>query len=238
MSMDMALLDRAEYSAEAWLRLYRWEPGCLSFGRNEPATRRYDTARIKAMALDTVRRPSGGRAVWHDRELTYAVAAPCAAFGSLQSAYRAIHSLLLIALNRLGLSATLAPRTRVPSLGTGACFSQPVGGEVLVNGRKVVGSAQLQRGNAFLQHGSILLQDEQSKVREVMSGNSATDSSEEPAPDPLSQVSPAALIDTILDSARSWSDGRQYRVTDPERVFQLAARHQPLFRSDAWTWAR
>jgi len=238
MSLDMALLDGAEHSGERWLRLYRWEPGCLSFGRNEPAARRYDTARIKALGLDTVRRPSGGRAVWHDRELTYAVAAPCATFGSLQQAYRTIHTFLLEALNRLGLSATLAPRARTPSLGAGACFAQPVGGEILVNGRKVVGSAQLRRGTAFLQHGSILLRDEQNRVRELMSGRADSDPGEAPAADPLGQIQPAALIAAVLDSARTCWDGVDPQGVDPEPVFQLAIRHNRLFRSDAWTWAR
>jgi lipoate-protein ligase A len=93
MAIDQALLDRAERQGESWLRLYRWAPHCLSFGRHEPATRRYDPDRIAELGLDTVRRPTGGRAVWHAQELTYAVAAPSARFGSLPAAYLEIHGI-------------------------------------------------------------------------------------------------------------------------------------------------
>src|SRR5690606_19846924 len=73
MAADRALLDLAVREGVVVLRLYRWDPFCLSFGAHEPAARRYDRDRIAALGLDTVRRPTGGRAVWHARELTYAV---------------------------------------------------------------------------------------------------------------------------------------------------------------------
>ena len=84
MAIDSALLDLADQEGSAFLRLYQWQPHCLSFGRHEPARRRYDVERIRSLQLDCVRRPSGGRAVWHARELTYAVAAPLTAFGGLK----------------------------------------------------------------------------------------------------------------------------------------------------------
>src|SRR5436853_7527470 len=70
MALDRALLDRAEMEGESWLRLYTWQPHCLSFGRHEPATRRYDARLIASLGIDTVRRPTGGQAVWHSQELT------------------------------------------------------------------------------------------------------------------------------------------------------------------------
>ena len=81
MALDQWLLEQADQSGAAFLRLYRWDPPCLSLGRNEPAARRYDRAAIERLGLDVVRRPTGGRAVWHEGEVTYAVAAPIAAFG-------------------------------------------------------------------------------------------------------------------------------------------------------------
>jgi lipoate-protein ligase A len=85
MAIDQALLDEVDRGGEvSYLRLYRWNPPCLSFGRNEPALARYDRAEIERLGLDVVRRPTGGRAVWHDDEVTYAVAAPVAAFGCLR----------------------------------------------------------------------------------------------------------------------------------------------------------
>src|SRR6266545_6012321 len=74
MAIDETLLRLAEVDRSGFLRLYAWTPACLSFGRHEPALRRYCRDRIEARGIDVVRRPTGGRAVWHDIELTYSVA--------------------------------------------------------------------------------------------------------------------------------------------------------------------
>ncbi len=111
MALDQWLLTEAERTGEGFVRLYCWEPFCLSFGRHEPAARRYDRALLEARGISTVRRPTGGRAVWHARELTYAVAAPVTAFGDdadrpvSGAAYSAIHTALLHAVRRLGATA-------------------------------------------------------------------------------------------------------------------------------------
>ncbi len=168
MAIDMDLLAAAARSGSGFLRLYRFDPPCLSFGRHEPARRRYDQEAITRWGIDVVRRPTGGRAVWHEHELTYALAAPIGVWGSLRESYRAIHARLVVALRTLGAPATLgAARAPVPGIGAGACFAAPVGGEVLVAGRKLVGSAQLRLGGAFLQHGSILLDGTQELVARV-----------------------------------------------------------------------
>ena len=168
MALDDALLHEADRSGGAFLRLYRWSPPCLSFGRNEPARARYDRSAIERLGLDVVRRPSGGRAVWHEHEVTYAVAAPIAAFGSLRDSYLAIHDRLARALGHLGIHATLAPgHVARAGLGDGACFATPVGGEVMVGGKKVIGSAQVRHGSAFLQHGSMLLDGSQERLQAI-----------------------------------------------------------------------
>jgi lipoate-protein ligase A len=147
MRRDEALLDDAVRLGNAFLRLYRWNPPTLSVGRNQP---------IPFEGVPIVRRPTGGQAVWHEHEVTYAVAAPIALYGSLRNAYCRIHTSIAAALRLLGVDAVLAPAVR-PSGRPVACFAAPVGGEIVVNGKKLVGSAQVRRGNAFLQHGSILL---------------------------------------------------------------------------------
>ncbi len=161
MALDEALLLEAGRTGARFLRLYRWDPPCLSLGRNEPALERGGIA--------TVRRPTGGRAVWHEHEVTYAVAAPIAAFGHLRDAYRAIHERLAAALRSLGANVTLAgdrPTARRLD-GPTSCFATSVGGEILAHGRKLVGSAQVRHGSAFLQHGSILLDGSQDIARAV-----------------------------------------------------------------------
>lgn len=157
MEADVALLEDTVRLGNASLRLYRWNPPTLSVGRNQP---------LEGLATDgiaVVRRPTGGQAVWHEHEVTYAVAAPIDVFGSLRTAYCEIHTRLAAALRELGVNAVLAPTRQAvrPSARPGSCFASPAGGEILVDGRKLVGSAQVRRGDAFLQHGSILLDGSQ-----------------------------------------------------------------------------
>ncbi len=162
MAIDEALLDDAARSQRASLRLYRWDPPTLSVGRNQ------SMEDLVSEGVPVVRRPTGGQAVWHEHEVTYAVAAPIALFGSLRGAYREIHGRLAIALRSLGVEAVLANAPVVrPSSRPAACFSAPVGGEIVVAGKKLVGSAQVRHRDAFLQHGSILLQGSQELVSTV-----------------------------------------------------------------------
>ncbi len=234
MALDQGLLEEADRTGRAFLRLYRFDPPCLSLGRNEPAAARYDPAALAQRRLDVVRRPTGGRAVWHEHEVTYAVAAPIATFGGLREAYRAIHTRLAAALQSLGIDATLAlARPRPPSPAhdrPGPCFATPVGGEVLVAGRKLVGSAQVRRGQAFLQHGSILLDGSQAMVQ-VVSRERGAGSGETTLAAVLGRpVSFEEVADAII---ATWSDD----------VTFTALHHPPppstaLFLDSAWTWRR
>jgi lipoyl(octanoyl) transferase len=239
MAIDLALLDRAEQYGESWLRLYQWQPHCLSLGRHEPATRRYDVERIQALGLDVVRRPTGGRAVWHGPELTYAVTAPAERLGSLQAAYHEIHSMLAEALRHLGAAAILAPPGRALPLDAGGCFSQAVGGEVMVGSQKVVGSAQLRRGGALLQHGSVLLEDAQGIVRGITRGFHSNPAPTSPLASlmgrPVTRLDLAAAIGSA--AAACWP-GACTRVSRPDHILRAASEHYPQFRSPAWTWAR
>ena len=177
MAIDQALLEEADRTGRAFLRLYRFDPRCISFGRNEPARERYDPDAIARLGCDVVRRPTGGRAVWHEHEVTYAVAAPITAFGGdprrgaacCAPTYRAIHQRFAAALRRLGADPVLAPNRPTVRLSDrpASCFAAPVGGEVLLHGRKVIGSAQVRQGRAFLQHGSILLDGSQEMLGAV-----------------------------------------------------------------------
>jgi lipoate-protein ligase A len=239
MSIDLALLARAERKSESWLRLYQWAPHCLSFGRHEPALRRYDVHRILELGLDTVRRPTGGRAVWHASEPTYAVAAPLTRFGSPSQAYQEIHDLLRQTLSELGGHATLAPRCRTPSLDAGSCFASAAGGEVLIDGRKIVGSAQLCRGSALLQHGSILLEDQQEVVRGL-----SKDYADRAAvtPDlqgrPISRLDATGLSRAVAAAAADRWPGRWDSAPEIGTVLSEASASFPQFRSPEWTWIR
>jgi lipoate-protein ligase A len=229
MATDDVLLRTAREGV-GFLRLYRWQPPCLSFGRNEPAARRYDRRRIAALGLDTVRRPTGGRAVWHDAEVTYAVAAPATLFGSLQDTYHAIHSMLAVALRALGVPAALAqPRPPAP-LSAGACFAAPTGGEVVVRDRKLVGSAQVREGGAFLQHGSILLEDGQDLVASVTLGQAPTAAATSLGAVLGRDVTFAEVAASVAAAARRTWPG-SWTETDPPRLEGSGRYADP-----AWTW--
>src|SRR5687767_6811745 len=84
MATDEALLERARTSGECVMRLYEWARPTLSLGRNQAARGHYDLDRARALGVDFVRRPTGGRAVLHHRELTYSVTGPASQLGSLR----------------------------------------------------------------------------------------------------------------------------------------------------------
>ena len=166
MAIDEALLRRAQRTGETVYRLYSWSPPTVSLGRNQTARGRYDLGLARARGVHFVRRPTGGRAILHHREITYSVAAPVAAFGTLGESYRAINRLLVEALRLHGVAAREAEAPeRTPIPGTTPCFEAPAAGELVAGSgtgaRKLVGSAQVREGDAFLQHGSILVDDDQ-----------------------------------------------------------------------------
>lgn len=254
MAIDQALLERAGTLGVAVLRLYAWDPPCLSFGAHEPAARRYDHARIAALGIPCVRRPTGGRAVYHHGELTYSLASPTGRFGSLRSAYQEIHGMLAESLRSVGVAASLAPAGGpVPGVAAGPCFDAAVGGEVMVTGRKLVGSAQVRSRTAMLQHGSLLLRDDQALVRELAAGAGPEPSSNTtPSPATLNSLraegigtGPAhqpedsweLMATAIAEAARRTWPGR-WRPLDPASVLQEATRHLSRFSDPAWTWRR
>lgn len=171
MATDAALLAEARRTGIATLRVYAWDRPTLSFGRHERTRDRFDPALIAARGIGVVRRPTGGRALLHHREVTYSVTAPANAM-SLGESYAAINALLLDALARLGVTAHVAAQSaaaaRRPLRPEGAaCFAEPAAGELTVDGRKLVGSAQLREEGALLQHGSILIADDQDTIADL-----------------------------------------------------------------------
>ena len=235
MAIDQAMLERAA-AGERWLRLYRWAPHCLSFGRHEPALRRYDRPKITDLGLDVVRRPTGGRAVWHAEELTYALAVPGDALGGLRQAYQEIHRMLLGALEMLGARAEMAPARRTAGLNAGSCFASPAAGEIVIGGRKVVGSAQLREGAGLLQHGSILLRGQQAPVQDVTLGARPRDLAG-PLADAIGR-SPGLLevADAVATAAADRWGGAWERTAMPADLLSDAALHEVRFRSPEWTW--
>ena len=163
MAIDAELLDEVEHAPESKtiVRFYQWRRPTISLGRNQKVEAAVDRAFCEAHGVAIVHRPTGGRAVLHDDELTYAVASnDSVCFGdSIYANYKSVSEALCQGFNRLGVPATLAPETRrVPSQANGTdppCFMSPSRYELTVRGRKIVGSAQRRLRRSFLQHGSM-----------------------------------------------------------------------------------
>jgi lipoyl(octanoyl) transferase len=171
MAVDQALLESVQEGSPPALRLYLWQPACLSFGRNQFARGLYDPGRARAAGIEIVRRPTGGLAVLHDQELTYSVAAPLRLFGGPRAAYAAINCALVDGLRTLGVPAALAPagpRREPFAAAAQPCFQAAATGEVVAHGRKLVGSAQRAERGTLLQHGSILLDGTQADVLRLL----------------------------------------------------------------------
>jgi lipoate-protein ligase A len=240
MALDEAMAGIAANTGTAIARVYGWMRPTLSFGRHQRAAGLYDAERAARMGIDIVRRPTGGRAVLHFREITYCVAAPEAALGSLREAYGAINTLLVIALRALGVDATVAAPSTSPPLPTaGACFDEPVAGEIEAQGRKLAGSAQWRADGALLQHGSILVDDDQAigiaLLREPQPAPPAAATLRAIAARPPTLGEFAEALASAIERCRSTTVER----TGFERALEAAAEaHRPRYESERWTWRR
>lgn len=158
MARDRTLLAAHHPDDDPVLRVYRWTPPALSLGRNQDPDA-FDTGAAAAAGLDVVRRPTGGRAILHADELTYAVvgASPGPVFGdTLHDVYMNINRGLVAFLRELGAPAEISAGESRAEAGGNLCFKSAGRHEISVGGRKLVGSAQRRTRGCFLQHGSIL----------------------------------------------------------------------------------
>jgi len=165
MAFDEALLLLAQDGRHT-LRFYSWDPVSLSIGSFQDVAD-LDTGRLEELSIPLVRRPTGGRAVLHGSEITYSVSAPIPSPdfpGDLMGSYKKIGECFLDGLGRLGLDVRLVPvdrkRKRPGKSGRAQnplCFSSPSWHEVLLDGKKLIGSAQRRLKGSFLQQGSIII---------------------------------------------------------------------------------
>jgi lipoate-protein ligase A len=242
MARDAALQARAARTGETVFSIYSWSRPTLSFGRNQPASGLYDVERIRAAGIDVVRRPTGGRAILHHREVTYSVTAPLEDAAPLREAYSRINNILQMGLSRLGVSVELAspsPRAPVPSVRP--CFETPGEGELIAHGGKLVGSAQWRDDGALLQHGSILVDDDQSSLPAFAAGTQ-TVSQSIPAPATLHSLlgrSPNAteVANAMFDAVRSLEDADAAELAE-DQVRGEALQYVPHFLDEGWTWRR
>ncbi len=170
MATDEALFDTACKSGVPVLRLYGWTPATASLGFAQRASEALDFAELDRRHLPWVRRPTGGRAVLHDMEVTYSVSIPKSdplyALG-LEASYEWICGPIVAALLAVGVSATFAPHGSTGFV-SASCFTAPGTTDILACQRKIVGSAQMRTRDGFLQHGSVVLKNDLEKLFAVV----------------------------------------------------------------------
>jgi lipoate-protein ligase A len=174
MALDEAILEAVRsLDQPPTLRLYAWDPACLSLGHAQPIGD-VDLPSLTANGWQVVRRPTGGRAILHTDELTYSVAAhqdnPIMTGGVLES-YRRISLALVDGLMKLGINSNADSHYQVPAgsiQNAAVCFEVPSNYEITANGRKLIGSAQARRGLGVLQHGSLPLLGDLARITQVL----------------------------------------------------------------------
>lgn len=199
MAIDEALLElHLQGKTPATLRFYGWEPPAVSFGYSQKVSQR-TVEKVRAAGYDAVRRPTGGRAVLHEGELTYCFVgagpkqdgidfrpdaeialegaapsywleqgSPYEGFlpGSINQAYKEICDALIYGLRELGVAASLG-RSNSAYKDYEDCFQATTQADLQFEGKKIVGSAQLRRRHGVLQHGSIMINQSQTKLSEI-----------------------------------------------------------------------
>lgn len=176
MAVDEAIFEAVSAgSSPPTVRFYTWSPPAVSVGYFQDSLREVDVSACREMGIDIVRRLTGGRAVLHDKELTYSVICPDddPQFpDNILGTYKIISSSLVKGLNSLGLDASLTPLVKKRGgIGPSACFTSPSHYEITISGNKLVGSAQRRGDGVFLQHGSILMEFDRERLKAVLPGS-------------------------------------------------------------------
>lgn len=240
MALDEALMSHARRTGDSVLRVYAWSTPTLSFGRNQTARGGYDPARLRDEGVAVVRRPTGGRAILHHREITYSVAAPVAAMGELRESYVRINRLLLAALCALGVEAhVVVSDRRSVAPGLTPCFDHPSAGELVHGTRKLVGSAQWRQDGALLQHGSILAEDDQQLLPSLLVRPMPLPAPPATLADALGRV-PALdeVAAQLFGAVRDLEDADAEPLVLDDALRDDAQRLLAHYTDDAWTWRR
>lgn len=173
MAADEAILEHVGRGAALpTLRLYAWTPPCLSLGYAQPLAD-VDMACLRENGWEVVRRPTGGRAILHTDELTYSVTAapdePRLA-GSVLESYNRLARALMAALQSMRVPVEIKELHTVTNDSTPnpVCFEVPSTYEITVNGRKLMGSAQARRKEGVLQHGSLPLSGDLTRITQAL----------------------------------------------------------------------
>lgn len=242
MALDEAVLEHVGRGESLpTLRLYAWHPACLSLGYAQPFTD-VDMARLKERGWEVVRRATGGRAILHTDELTYSVIAPNEeprVAGSVLESYNRLAQALLLGIKILELpvemkelvdQASAVPATAsVTKTINPVCFEVPSTYEITVDGKKLIGSAQARKKDGVLQHGSLPLSGDLSRICQALVFEDET--AREKASERL--LARATTVESALGRAVSWETAARAFVHAFEAQLRLSFEREELSESES-----
>jgi lipoyl(octanoyl) transferase len=223
MAVDEAILEAAVAGkAPPTLRLYDWMPPCLSLGYAQPVAD-VDKERLEALGWDLVRRPTGGRAILHTDELTYAVIGPQwepRLQGSILESYQRLSGALLAGLSLLGLPAQAQPLPSDNQDGHSkgpVCFEVPSNYEITIHGKKLVGSAQARKREGVLQHGTLPLWGDLTRITQGLCFKDEGEREKVAA----RLISRATTVEAELGYRVSWDEAAQAFASAFQQALEL-----------------
>lgn len=232
MARDEALLCKQEVNTAPVLRFYDWNPACISLGRLQK-----DISFISHPSpLNWVRRPTGGRAVLHQHEITYCAVVHEShlprASRSVIGAYNWLSTGFIAGLETLGVSAQLSTAHGRSAVVADNCFQAAAQCDFVVDGRKLIGAAQCRRHGVILQHGAILLEIDEQAWRVAVGGAMGDAVS---LRDLGIRQSRETIVEALAEGlARSWNVSLQVSEMSDAEV-ELASRlHIQKYSCDAW----
>ena len=207
MALDESILETvARKEVLPTLRLYAWNPYCLSLGQAQSILD-VDQQRLINNNWGIVRRPTGGKAILHADELTYSICLPQSdplVSGTVVESYRRLSTALLLALQNMGIKADSKPksneeRKKIPNP---VCFEVPSDYEITYHEKKLIGSAQARRAKGVLQHGAIPLFGNITRITNVLKFQDETQRQETAS----KLFERATTIQSILNRTISWQE--------------------------------
>lgn len=197
MDIDSMLLEQAiKNKANPILRLYGWAKPSLSIGRNQSVAG-INKEFCKKNHVEIVRRPTGGRAVLHDNELTYSFVCSSDFLengDSVISSYKEISGALVLGFNKLGIDLEF-PENKKTCTKNNYCMALSTGADLSYKGKKLIGSAQCRKQGYILQHGSIILDIDNELVSNIFGDDNLTDTQIT-----LKEVNPDCSIETLINA--------------------------------------
>jgi lipoyl(octanoyl) transferase len=209
MALDESILEHiGRGESMPTLRLYAWEPACLSLGHAQPYAD-VDTVRLKERGWEVVRRATGGRAILHTDEITYSVIVPNdepRLTGTVLESYNRLAQALVLAVKQLELPVEVEEgRADQRMTSNPVCFEVPSTYEITVHGKKLIGSAQARKREGILQHGSLPLTGDLSRICQALVFES------EPARQRASErlLARAVTVESAIGRVISWETAAQ-----------------------------